>query len=126
MSYKCRVTGVITITPPLNWAQTRKVQEVTSARRIPLLALHVDTEAAHTDECEILTHTCQTLTGAYDYEHSTYGIDECLQQVMDLCPGHAFTGYLEGSGEEGVWRLGVIDGKAARVTPELTWPQEVQ
>jgi hypothetical protein len=58
-------------------------------------------------------------------EAKTYDIDAELQDLVDKLPNAAWSGYIEGVGEEypDVWRLYVYGGMVHKVTPKITWPE---
>lgn len=51
-----------------------------------------------------------------------------VQSAIDDFPGHTFTGRLDCEGEENadMWRVVIRDGRAVRVEPRITWPEDAE
>lgn len=127
MGYLTRVTGEIRIHPPLTWAEINRDGE---ARKylyddcdVRFLAIEETTE---TEEGTFTRKTVTAIIPPCEEPYKAYEAEENLQEIVDIFQNnHTFTGYLEGQGEEGdMWRLYVRAGRAVKVEPRITWPEE--
>ncbi|MER6605879.1 DUF6205 family protein [Streptomyces sp. NPDC000927] len=133
MSTDSYISGEISIDPPLNWVEIQKLPEllVSGPRKTePDVKLRINEVQVDTDEGELTKKTASAIVPAWVGSYRAYYVEEHLQQIVDLYPGHTFTGYLEGRGEDPgyleLWRVAVVEGKAITFKPELVWPEEVQ
>jgi len=138
MGYITHVTGEFAIEPPLTWNEI-KASPFTSPschdRNVRLhratnheydLVLRVEEESVDTDDGEMVRRTASALVMPHIDEYRARGLVEQVQKVIDLFPGHTFTGRLECEGEENtdLWRVVVRDGRAVKVEPRIVWPDE--
>ena len=128
MGYLTSLSGYLNIEPPLTYAEF-KGSPFTSFETddgADILALTVEEHDVETVEG---TLTVKTATAIEPYEDSVkaYDIEEKLQRIVDAFPGHAFTGCIEGDGQDqgDVWRLYVRNGRVVKIEPTITWPEEL-
>lgn len=125
MSSEISYTGMIQIEPPAPWV------EISRSRWVGPHYLTGVSAALHLIEVEIQTPEGTLVKKTAD------GIVACDQFARDLVPhvqaivddlgaGYTYTGYIEGLDRDymGQWRVGVRDGRAYQVEPEIRWPDE--
>lgn len=121
-----RYRGEIEIDPPLNWAEIRKVFELPRIKSGWEIKLVIDEETKETDDGSVVVRTSNTVVPWTDDAYRGYYVQEALQEVIDACPGHTFTGFFEGVLEDGseMWRIVVTkDGAVKEVQPTISWPE---
>lgn len=129
MGYYTRVTGEISIEPPLTW------QEFKDSPFLPGgsndngnfdVSLRTDEETVDTDEGQLVRKTASVVVPRWDDSFKAYHLIEHVQAVIDAFPGRTFTGRLECEGEDNtdMWRVVVRDGRAVKVEPRIVWPDE--
>lgn len=131
MSYHTHVTGEFAITPPLTWAEIqgspfkRVSRPAYLAEGIDLL-LRVEETTVDTDEGSLVRRTGVALVMQEIDEYRERGLVDQVQRVIDLFPGHTFTGRLECEGEENtdMWRVMVRNGRAVKIAPRIVWPDD--
>jgi hypothetical protein len=129
MGYTSTIWGEITIDPPLTWAQAKdhpfRKPDGGDVNWRTALCLVMHEENQETDRGVL--HLRQGVGVQYAWERP----EKCrevlgeLQRIVDLAgPAHTFTGALEGTGSDfgDIWLLRVIDGRAVRWLPTITWP----
>ncbi len=138
MGYTTHVTGEFAITPPLTWNEIKNSPFTTPSALGKLqrlyfasdhdydLALRVDEETVETDEGTLIRRVSKTLVMREIDEYRERNLVEQVQEILNLFPGHTFTGRLECEGEENtdLWRVIVRDGRAVKVEPRIVWPDE--
>ncbi|WP_439947246.1 DUF6205 family protein [Streptomyces sp. BBFR109] len=133
MGYTTRVCGEFAIEPPLTWNEIKASPFghgglVTSKYLAPGIDLFLAIEESETEtETGTAFHrTASKLVMQEIDEYRERGLVEQVQRVIDLFPGHTFTGRLECEGEENtdIWRVIVRDGRALRIEPRIVWPDE--
>lgn len=128
MGYNTRVSGELTMTPPLAWNEFKN-----SPFHVPAdeygdldVKLAVTEETVDTDEGPLIRKTATALVPAWDDSFKAYHLVEHAQQAIDAFPGREWSGRLECEGEEAgdLWRVIVRDGRAVKVEPRIVWPDE--
>lgn len=125
MGYYTRVTGEISIEPPLTWAEVQQhINFATTANYN--VRLHLDEETVDTDEGQLIRKTAAAIVPVTDDSFKAYQLVEHVQQFMNEYPSHTFTGRLECEGEEAgdLWRVVIRDGRAVKVEPRIVWPED--
>lgn len=136
MGYTTRVTGEFAIDPPLTWHEIKgspfsfpsalgRIVREYHANEFDL-ALRVNEETVDTEQGTLVRRTASALVMRQIDEYRERDLVQQVQRIIDLFPGHTFTGRLECEGEENtdVWRVVVRDGRATRVEPRIVWPDE--
>ncbi|MFF0790412.1 DUF6205 family protein [Streptomyces spiralis] len=138
MSYTTHVRGEFAIEPPLTWNEIKNSPFTTpmalgKAVRLYMssthdydLTLRVNEETVETDEGTLIHRTAAALVMREIDEYRERNLVEQVQEIVNLFPGHTFTGRLECEGEENtdIWRVIVRDGRALRIEPRIVWPDE--
>lgn len=126
MGYTTHVRGEFTITPPLTWNEFKDSPLASDDWRDSDLALRIDETTVNTDDGPLLRRTASALAMREIDEYRERNLVEQVQQAVDAFPGHTFTGRLECEGGENLdmWRVYVRDGRAVRVEPTITWPDD--
>jgi hypothetical protein len=129
MGYITHVRGEFAITPTLTWNEfkdSKFAPHNLESSYNPSLALRVDEDTVDTDEGPLLRRTATALVMRDIDEYRAYSLLEEVQEAVDAFPGHVFAGRLECEGEENtdIWRVIIRDGRAVRVEPRITWPDE--
>lgn len=131
MGNNTRVTGEITVSPPLNYTELRQWPQVLRAAGsrngwAPLKPEEDRTET-ETDEGMLVKISCSTLV---PYSQSSFSgadsLDNYLNAAIAQWGGdHTFSGFFECVDEEGFWYRVVVgaDNKAHTVRPVMTWPE---
>lgn len=132
MGYYTRLSGTIKITPPITWREAKDTIWAQQGQREEELTLELNTEVYDTEiEDDVVTVSRKEFTHVRatweDEQIKAYRTEECLQQIVDAFPGHDFSGYIEGVGEESpdIWRLTVRGGRVVKIEPTITWPNDV-
>jgi hypothetical protein len=133
MSYGSKVTGHITIVPPLNAMElraSRQFQKEGCFSGGPDQECYVEVERQTETTLEgetVKLSGPRVLVTSPDSSFSRYKLEEQLQMITSsYYPlGHQFTGYFELTSEDDdKWRLVVRDGVVKEIKPELIWPDE--
>lgn len=134
MGYRTRVDGEFQIYPPLTWREIKdspfsqhhsRSGVVYRAKGIDL-ELVVREEERDTEDGVAFIRTASRLVMPEIEEYRAYDLVEQVQRVLDMFPGHTFSGELECEGEENtdIWRVEISGGRAVRVEPKIMWPDE--
>jgi hypothetical protein len=128
MGYITDFQGEITITPPIPWGQIKDspwIPKAAKDRDEDVMFQLVDT-VTETTTGQSVTRTAVAVVSTWDEEARGYDIVEHLQRVVDAYPDHEFGGHIDAEGEEcaDLWRLAVVDRKAVKIKPVITWPGE--
>jgi hypothetical protein len=127
MGYNTRVTGEITITPPIPWHEVESGPFTGTGREHRDVNLRLREEIVRVDGDRLVRRTADAVVPAFEDSYRAYDVVPHLQELIDAYgAGREFAGRLEGEGEDSldVWRLVVRDGRAVLVTPVITWPDE--
>jgi len=129
MGYTTRVEGQFYITPPLTWPEfrdSRFAPDNLENSYTPSLVFRVDEDTVDTDEGVLVRRTATALVMREIDEYRAYGLLEEVQEAVDAFPGHEWAGRLNCAGEGNLdaWRVLIRDGRAVRVEPRITWPDE--
>lgn len=129
MGYYTRVTGEISIEPPLTWQEFKDSPFLPGSPNDNTnydVRLHTDEETVDTDEGQPVRKTANAVLPRWDDSFKAYHLIDHVQAVIDAFPGHTFTGRLECEGEDNtdMWRVVVRDGRAVKVEPRIVWPDE--
>lgn len=128
MGYNTRLSGQITISPPLRWTQYKdspfygSEQARDNGKGICLVEQR---DVVDTDDGPLEKRTATRVVFAWDYPVKLYNAVDELQALVDEYPGHEFIGEFRAEGEDfgDIWLLRVNDDrKAERVLPTITWP----
>lgn len=137
MSGDVRVTGFITIDPPLTWARARDSLWLTTKDdddrnwsgpgNYREVLLRVMDSARDTDTGIVIDRLVDQIVPAPG-ETNGYYLTEQIQAIVDeIGPGHTFAGHLEctwrGAPME-VRRIAVRDGRVVELRPKVTWPDD--
>lgn len=120
MGYVTRVTGEFKIDPPLTTAEIREWD----AYDEPEVKLRIEESSVLTEDGELIKRTAAALIPAWDEPYKAYDLEDDVQAFLDAFGRDRLSGYFECNGEEDgdLWRLHVIDGKPARIEPQIVWP----
>ena len=134
MGYGIRVTGHLTIVPPLNAEELRQHPEfqlrdfgMGRSNQECYVEVERHTDTTPTGETVTLTGP-RILVVSPDEEFNRSRLEEQLQAIVtEYYPlGHRFTGYLQLLGEDGdIWRLVDQEGVVKEVRPVLVWPDDM-
>lgn len=133
MGYCTRVTGEFQIRPVLAWEEIENspFEQCRSDREIyeaPGVDLHliVSEESRPIEGGVAYIRTASRVVMPHIDEYRAYYLLEHVQKVVDMFPGHTFSGRLgcEGDDSADIWRVEIHDGKAVEVKPKILWPDE--
>lgn len=127
MGYTTRVTGEITITPPIPWHEVENGPFTGTSREHRDVNLRLCEEIVRVDGDRLLRRTADAVVPAFEDSYKAYYIVEHLQELIDQYgQGRTFAGRLDGEGSDAgdMWRLVVRGGRAVLVQPTITWPDE--
>lgn len=134
MGYGTKVTGYITIVPPLNAAELREHPgfQLTATGQARWgrgyqqeCYIEVERHTEPTTEGETVTLTGPRILIVGPDESFSRNLEEQLQAIVtEYYPlGHEFAGYLQLLGEDGdIWRIVVQGDCVTEVRPKLVWP----
>ena len=127
-AYSSHVTGAITITPPLTWAEIKGTKFTgPDLPEWPDAMLRIKTTTEDTEHGELVFHTADAIVPGTDEKAGFYDLEQNLADIVaEFGAGHEFTGYLERTGEESddVERYYIRDNAVTRARPEIVWPDE--
>lgn len=133
MSYYTHVTGEFAIDPPLTWAEIKNSPFERASRPAYLaegidLLLRVEETSSETDEGTLTQRSGVALVMQEIDEYREEKLADQVQRVIDMFPGHVFTGRLDGEGEDNadMWRIIIRDGRAVKIKAQIIWPDEAQ
>lgn len=127
MSGDARISGRITITPPITWAELRANEW--AMHHYADAHIKVDHNDVDTDQ-GVLSARFGVAIVPCDGETNGHNLTADVQRVVDAFPTtpdgtpRAFSGWLHviwGGGDE-VYRVHVVDGRAHEARPSLAWP----
>jgi hypothetical protein len=129
MSYTTRVEGQFAITPALTWPEFKDSKFAPDNIKDswdPSLVLHIVEEPVDTPEGPLLKRTAVALVMREIDEYNARDLLKEVQQAVDAFPGHEWSGRLECEGAENtdMWRVVIRDGRALKVEPVITWPED--
>lgn len=132
MSGDARISGEISIDPPLTWGELRdQLWALGTDGRYPDVVVKLDTTRESTAAGELLRHSGVAIaptgheTNGYDL---TDEVDRIARTFATAPDGSVrrFAGFLHvvwGGGEE-IYRIVVRDGQAVEVRPTWVWPAD--
>lgn len=128
MGYTTRFMGEIAITPPIPWASIKGspfMPEAAASRPGKDVKFRIESFERETPEGSLLVRRAIALVSTWEDEARGYNIVEHVQDAIEAFPEHTFSGRIDAEGEEAgdIWRLKVVDGKATRFEPTITWPE---
>lgn len=119
MGYYTNLTGRIEISPPVPWSKllgTALTEFGDGVLRVSVVDTGEGTLTITAEGLAVEPYTDDSVRA----HHPT----EDLARIVDALPGHEFTGYIYGAGDEtgDYWRLSVVDGRAVMEEAHLVWP----
>jgi hypothetical protein len=130
MGYYTRLTGEIYTSPPISWKEAKDTIWAQQNQREDELTLEMFEETVPTEldgeYVQVVRRTFTHVRPTWDDGIKAYKTEQILQDIVDFFPGHEWSGYIEGVGEEypDVWRLYVKNGVVNRVEPKIVWPED--
>jgi hypothetical protein len=131
MGYYSRLSGELTINPPLKWGQFRDSEFFDDRANenwrngYACIRFRVERDTAETDEGKREVITAVAVEPSTEDSMKVYELKVELQRLVDAFPVHEFTGEFLIEGEESgdIWKLVVDDNrKAAEIHPRIVWP----
>lgn len=129
MGYVTYARGEIAIVPPL------KPREMDGSPFMPDNAreyrtprdvmFRIEIEEIPTDDGILFKRHGVAVVSSWEDEPRNYNIVDHLQELVERHgDGHEFVGRFDMEGEESgdIWRLKVVNGRATRFDPIVTWP----
>ena len=127
MGYNTRYTEAIGIEPPLTWAEIENSPYLpeTAKDTWPDVKLRVIEQTTETDEGTLTRRYADAIVHVTDESYKGYEIIATVKKIIDAHPGHTFSVRFDCEGEEAgdLWRLVVRCGRAAKVEPQIVWPE---
>lgn len=137
--YDVRVTGAITIEPPLTWPEIRDNPVVRGLNpsvadrrhRVPTrrnldARVQVDEVEVNTANGTLIRREGVAIVASQSGPYAAYDLLPDVELIASTFPDHSFRGYLECRSEDDVWRIIIRDGKATEVRPGAAWPHELE
>lgn len=125
MGSEISYTGMIRIEPPVPWA------EISTSRWVAPGYLAGNMASLNLTEVEVQTHegtlVKKTADGIIASDSFALNIEKHVQAIVDdLGAGYTYSGHIEAADRDYMvmWRVLVRDGRAVRVEPTITWPDE--
>ncbi|MFG3439894.1 DUF6205 family protein [Nonomuraea sp. NPDC047897] len=127
MGYTSRLSGEITINPPIPWGELQgspfvRTPDNDEWDRLTWLRLVEDT--VETDDGTLIRKQAIAIRPSEADELRVHGLDRDVQAIIDAHLGHTFEGLMLVRGEESpdIWRVSVQDGCAVEERPRIVWP----
>lgn len=128
MGYYTAVSGELVASPPLTWAEFKDSPFLapSSGWGEREVKLRISEDTTETEEGQLIRRAAVALMPETDAASKFYNLLEHVQEALDAFPGHTWSGRLECKGEEAgdLWRVVVRKGRAVRIEPTITWPDE--
>jgi hypothetical protein len=125
MGNPTRVSGRITITPPLTWSEFKDSRLLNGRYDESEVMLDVEEETLDTESGQVIRKLATGLVASSEESFNFYDLVEHTQAAIDAFPGREFGGRLDCDSEDGgPWRVEVQDGRAVMVEPKLMWPDD--
>jgi Family of unknown function (DUF6205) len=131
MGYLTRITGRISIDPPLTYAEIKASGLRTDdlcpgcEKRDTDLMIEICVSRVE-DECGIrVLYTGVALLPVSSDRFKAYGVNDEFKAFIERFRNKSFSGHLEGRGEDDgdIWRLVVVAGSPRTLAPKLLWPK---
>jgi hypothetical protein len=127
MSYHTYMWGEITIEPPIAWhllKDSKYLPENTNEHWTDL-CFRVETETVETDRGPLTVIQAVAIHSENEERRGDKAEAELADILQQFGEGRTFTGRIDAEGEENkdMWRLKVVDGKAAKFAPQIIWPE---
>lgn len=137
--YDTRVTGAISIEPPLTWLELRdnpvargkmpvavrdSRERRRGVRRDLDARVRVDEVEVETPDGPLIRREGVAIVAANEGAYGAYDLTSDVELIVQAFPGHGYRGYLECRSEDEMWRVIVRDGRAVEVRPGTAWPHE--
>lgn len=131
MGYRTDARGQISISPPIPWGEIKDSPFLPGNARARAterdIMFRIDSEEVETAEGTLTRRAAVAMEQSWGDDSRNYNIVAHLQEAIDRYgKNHTFTGRFDMSGEESgdVWRVCIRNGKAVRVDPVVTWPDD--
>lgn len=133
MGYVTHADGEIAIVPPLTFDEFEdspflpENAERTGRSAGRDVKFRIETELVRTPEGLLSRQMAVAVVETWEDEPRNYNIVEHLQELVDRHgEGREFVGRFDMEGEDSsdIWRLKVVNGRATRFDPVVTWPEE--
>lgn len=127
MGYVTHADGEIAIVPPLSFAEMEgspfHPENAENAKRD--IKFRVEAELIRTADGVLSKESAVAIVQTWEDEPRNYDIVDHLQELVTRHgEGHEFVGRFDMEGEDSgdIWRLKVVNGRATRFDPIVTWP----
>ncbi|WP_435111644.1 DUF6205 family protein [Nocardiopsis synnemataformans] len=120
MSGYARLSGEITIEPPLTWGQIR------NGPNLKALEYVQETEEVETDEGSLTKVTAYAVVPRGPRPVSVERVMDDLSRLAVAFPDNELGDYLTAAADtpEDLFRLVMREGRPTRITPTIIWPQD--
>lgn len=129
MSYTGRVSGYLSVDPPLKWSQIKDsrfyVENKVVTRGTPSAVLHVDREDVETDTGVNTVLTCRVVGPFRDSPYDARSMEEDVVELVKEFTGHTFRGELVVDGDDfggDIWRVVCDEDGVRKEQAQLLWP----
>ena len=129
MSYTGRVTGYLSVKPPMKWSQIKDskffIENKAVGRGTPRIAMCVDRDDRETDEGVNTVLTCRTIGPLRDTPYDARQMEDDVAELVAAFPDHAFRGELVVDSEDfggDVWRVVSDEEGVRKEVALLLWP----
>lgn len=128
MSYYTDMTGRVDISPPLTWAEIKNSKHYPGSREFGSTDLAFELCERDLDMVDGTLHVV-TAVAIVPIDGETNGrtAEAELRELVEVFGhAHAFSGRIDGEGEDNVdmWRLKVADNAVTKYKAIITWPKE--
>lgn len=127
MGYNTRFDGEISFHPPIPWSEVEGTPFDSTQRPPREVQFNTVDEKKTEDGWEMTRRLAVGIVATYASDTKSYSIVEHLQELLDRwAEGRTFYGRIDAEGGDtgDMWRLCVRNGRAVKVTPVITWPDE--
>ena len=129
MRYSVDIQGKMTIDPPLTYKQLRDlplyIEYAKDNDLGPDVAFQITDTLVEDNEGDLVHRRRANAIVPAEGDTQGRSIVNDINLVIDSFPEHTLTGRFDLMGEDGQqWRVFIRDGRAVKVSPEITWPED--
>lgn len=125
MGNPTRVSGRITISPPLSWPEFKNSPLYNASYDKSEVMFDVTEDIVETLDGQAIRRTATGLVSSTEDRFTPYHLVEHVQAAVDAFPDREFGGRLECDSEDGgPWRVEIQNRRATEVEPQIMWPED--
>ena len=123
MGYYSRISGEISVHPPLRWSEVKDTPFISQSRS-RLLRIRIEEETQPVDDGEIITRRGVCIEDDIGDSAKYYNLEAELSEIAETYPDHRFDGYIVRVGESNgdIERYSIHKGRVQTEQAIVTWP----